>query len=217
MTTFLTAVNDVLSRTSITSASGEVSSLTNAGKQVYIDTIVQIWNETLDDAANMMGIPHIGETSSSVLTLVLDQREYDLPTDLVQIRWPLVDTDLGHFIWEYPGGYTQMRVDQFIPSDWIGLAYTAAINPTTMKLRLDRAPSADEVGNTYDLLYDKDLSMSAATDTVPYTDAVYRALVPVVTEVFERRNRNDFDEAEYRRNLSRALAFMNRSNRRTHW
>lgn len=217
MTTLLTAVNAVLNRTSITSASGEVASLTNSGKQVYIDTIVQIWNEVTDTACNMMGIPHIGETGTSTITLVTDTREYAIPSDLVQIRWPLIDYTNGHYIREWPGGYEQMRIDQFTPAEWTGLPYAAALNPTTNMLRMDRTPTSAENGNQYNLLYDKDLAISADADTIPFNDAVYRALVPVVTEVFERRNRNDFDEQEYRSNLSRALSFMNKQNRRTHW
>ena len=216
-TTLLTAVNDVLNRTGIISASGTVSSLTNSGKQVYIDLIVQIWNETIDYTCNQMGIPHIGETGSSTVTLVNGTREYTLPSDLVQIRWPLVDTTNGHYIWEWPGGYERMRIDQFIPADWTGLPYAAAINPTTGDLRMDRTPTSAEDGFAYDVLYDKDLVMSASTDTVPFSDACYRALMPVVTEVFERRNRNDFDEKEWRENMARALSFANKAVRRTHW
>ena len=216
-TTLLTAVNAVLNRTAIVSASGTVSSLTNAGKQVYIDVTVQIWNEIVDDACNMMGEAHVGETGSSTITLVTDTREYSLPSDLVQIRWPLIDQTNGHYIWQYCDGYSQMRIDQFLPADWMGLPYSAAINPTTGLLRMSRTPTIAENGNAYNLFYDKDLVMTVATDTIPFSDAVYRALMPVVTEVFERRNRNDFDEAEYRRNLSRALAFMNKSNRRSNW
>lgn len=215
--TLLQGVNEVLNRTAITSASGEVSSLSNQGKQVFIDTIVQIWNETLDLACNQMGIPHVGETGSSTITLVADTREYDLPSDLVQLRYPLIDLTNGHYIWEWPGGYESMRVQQYTPSSWEGLPYAGTINPTTGKFRVDRAPTSNEAGNVYDILYDKDLVMDEATDTFPFSDAAFRAMVPVVTEVFERRNRNDFDEKEYRENLSRALAFMNKVNRRNHW
>lgn len=215
--TLLEGVNEILNRTSITSANGEVSSLSNAGKQVYIDTIVQIWNETIDLCCNQMGIPKVGETGSSTLTLVTDTREYDMPSDLVQLRFPLIDYTNGHYIWEWPGGYQAMRIAQFTPSDWTGLPYAAAINPTTNKLRLDRTPTSAENGNAYDLLYDKDLAMTVAADVFPFSDAAFRATVPVVAEVFERRNRNDFDEKEYRENLSRALSFMNKVNRREHW
>ena len=215
--TLLDGVNDLLDRVGILDANGVLSSLTNQGKQLFVDLAVQVWNETVDDACNMMGIPHIGETGSSTITLVTSTREYDLPSDVVQIRWPLVDQTNGQYIWEYPGGYQQMRIDQFIPGDWEGLPYSAAINPTTGKLRMERTPTSAENGFAYDLLYDKDLVMDEADDTFPFSDATYRAMLPVVSEAWERRKRNDFDLEEYRKQLSRALLFSNKSNRRTHW
>lgn len=215
--TLLDGVNDLLDRVGIIDANGTLSSLTNQGKQLFIDLAVQVWNETVDDACNMMGIPHIGETGSSTITLVTSTREYTLPSDLVQIRWPLVDQTNGQYIWEYPGGYQQMRIDQFIPADWEGLPYSAAINPTTGKLRMERTPTSAENGYAYDLLYDKDLVMDSATDAFPFSDATYRAMLPVVTEAWERRKRNDFDLEEHRKQLSRAILFANKVNRRTHW
>jgi hypothetical protein len=215
--TLIDGVNDVLDRVGILDANGELASLTNQGKQLFIDLAVQLWNETVDDVCNMMGIPHVGETASSSITLVTDQREYDLPTDLVQIRWPLMDQTNGHYIWEYPGGYEQMRIDQMIPGDWDGLPLYAAINPTTGDLRMDRDPTSTDAGAIYNLLYDKDLVLDEANDTFPFNDATYRALLPVVAEGWQRRKRNDFDLEEYKKHLSRALAFVNRANRRTHW
>jgi len=206
-----------LDRVGILDANGTLSSLTNQGKQLFIDLGVQIWNETVDHVCNMMGQPHPGETGSASISLAAGTREYSLPSDLVQIRWPLIDTANGHYIWEYPGGYEQMRIDQFLPDDWTGLPYAAAINPTTGLLRMDRTPTAAENGNTYNILYDKDLVMDSATDAFPFSDAVYRAILPVVTQSWERRKRNDFDEVEYKRQLSRALSFANRVNRRSHW
>lgn len=215
--TLLNGINDLLDRVGILDANGELGSLTNQGKQLFIDRGIQIWNETVDQICNMMGEPHLGETGSSTITLVTSTREYDLPSDLVQIRWPLIDQTNGHYIWEYPGGYQQMRLDQQIPADWLGLPYGAALNPTTGKLRMDRAPTSTENGLAYDMLYDKDLVMDAASDTFPFSDATYRAVLPVVAESWEARTRNDFDKDEYRKQLSRALAMANKVNRRTHW
>lgn len=215
--TFLDGVNAVLMRAGILAADGLLSTFDDTAKQIYIDLAQTTWNETVDEVCNLMGIPHTGETGSSIITLATGTREYDLPTDLVQLRWPLIDQTNGHYITEYPGGYEQMRIDQQIPGDWTGLPYTAAINPTTGDLRMDRAPTASEAGNSYDVIYDKDLSMVDETDTFPFSDAVYRALVPVVTELWERKKRNDFDLADARRSLSRAVAFANKVNRRSHW
>lgn len=216
--TFLNGVNDVLKRAGIIATDGELASFTDSSKQSFIDLTKQIWNETVDEVCNKMGVPHPGETgSSSTVTLVTGTREYDLPSDLVQIRWPLMDQTNGNIIQEYPGGYEQMRVDQLIPADWLGLSYLAAINSTTGKLRLERTPTSTENGKVYNMLYDKDLVMSLIADVFPFSDATYRALVPVVTEGFERRKRNDFDPEEYNKHLSRALLFANKTNRRTHW
>lgn len=227
--TLLDGTNDVLSRAGIVALDSPLPDLSDAGKQTFIDLTVQVWNEVVDDVCNLMGVPHVGETGSSTITLVTDTREYTLPTDLVQIRWPLVDQTNGHYIFPYPGpnqmglgregsgDYEQMRIDQHIPDDWMGLPYSAAINPTTGALRMDRTPTSAENGNAYNLLYDKDLVMSAATDAFPFSDSVYRALVPVATELFERRKRNDFDMQEARHSMARAVAFANKSNRRPYW
>ena len=215
--TLLNGINDVLTRVGVVDLNGQLSSSTNAGKQTFIDLTIQLWNETIDEMCDMMGVPLVAETGSSTIALVTDTREYDLPSDLVQIRWPLVDQTNGNYLWPYPGGYEQMRIDQQIPSDWMGLPYSAAINQTTGKLRLERTPTSTENGKAYDLLYDKDLVMSSDSDTFPFADAVYRAVVPVVAEGYERKKRNDFDEDEYRKSLSRAMSFVNKRNRRTHW
>lgn len=215
--TLLNGINDVLERVGIIDSNNTLSSLSNLGKQLYIDLAIQIWNETVDDVCNLMGIPHSGETGSASITLVAGTREYDLPSDLVQIRWPLIDQTNGNYIQEYPGGYEQMRTDQQIPADWLGLPYSAAINPTTGDLRLERTPTSTEAGTVYNMLYDKDLVMDAADDTFPFSDAAYRAIMPVVAASWERRKRNDFDREEYLHQLSRALHFVNQINRRSHW
>lgn len=215
--TLLQGINDLLDRVGILDANGELGSLTNQGKQLFIDLGVQIWNETVDEICSMVGDIRIGESGSSTITLVTGTREYDLPSDLVQIRWPLMDQTNGHWIWEFPGGYQAMRACQQIPADWLGLPYSAALNPTTGKLRMERTPTASENGLVYDLLYDKDLVMDEAADTFPFSDATYRAVLPVVAQAWERRKRNDFDKEEYRRQLARAVSFSNKENRRTHW
>lgn len=215
--TLLDGINDLLDRVGILDANGTLGSLTNAGKQLYIDRGIQIWNETVDHVCNMMGEPHPGETGSSSITLVTDTREYDLPSDLIQIRWPLINQTDGHYIYEYCGGYEAMRIEQSIPDEWDGLPMFAVINPTTGKLRVDRNPTATDNGAVYNMLYDKDLVMDAANDTFPFTDATYRAILPVVAEGWERITRNDFDEKEYNKHLSRALAMANKINRRPNW
>lgn len=216
--TLLDGVNDVLSRNGIIDSNNTLGTLTNLGKQIYIDLAVQVWNETVDEVCDMMGLPHPGELeSSTAVTLVSGTREYELPSDLVQIRWPLIDETNGNYIQEYPGGYQQMRIDQQIPGDWLGLPYAAAINPINGTLRLERTPTDAEEGLIYNMIYDKDLVMDAAGDTFPFMDSVYRAVMPVVAEMWERKKRNDFNEQEYKKQLSRAMSFVNKTVRRSNW
>lgn len=216
--TLLQGVNEVLNRVGVTTQTGGIASFNVPSKQVYIDLAIQVWNETVDQVCDMMGLAHPGEPGSYSVTLVAGQREYDLPSDLVQIRWPLIDQTNGNYIDEYPGGYPQMRIDQQLPDDWTGLPYAAAINPVTSKLRLERAPTSTEGdGAVYDMFYDKDLAMTETDDTFPFSDATFRALIPVVAEGWDRRKRNDFDPVDYGKNLARALNFANKVNRRSHW
>lgn len=217
MTTLLTAVNAVLNKVHITSGSGALSSLTDSGRQIYIDEAVRLWNEAIDTLYDMTGSSRVQEAGETTVTLVTDTREYSLPSGLVQVRWPLVEAANGYVIYAYPGGYEQMRIDQRQPDDWAGLPLYACINPVTNKLRVDRAPTLDENGLEFTLLYDKDNSMTAASDTLPVPDAVYRALIPVVATRWEGAKRNNYDEGEWRRQLSRAASFMARDVRRTHW
>lgn len=215
--TFLNGVNDVLDRAGIIGANGTLTSFTDTGKQTFIDLAKMIWNETIDEVGEIMDMAPSGEAASSTITLVTSTREYSLPSNLIQIRWPLIYQTLGYTIEEYVGGYEKMRLDQLIPAQFTGLPYYAAINPTTGYLRMERAPTSDVNGYGYDLFYDKDISMSAITDVFPFDDAVYRALVPVVCEGFERKKRNDFDAGVYRQCLSRAVSFANKAQRRLNW
>lgn len=214
--TFLTGVNDVLERVGTLGSSGTLSSFTDSGRQVFIDLAKQIWNETIDIVSDIMGDESISDASGTI-TLTTSNREYVLPTNLVQIVYPLVDQTNGFYVWEYPGGYNQMREDQPIPTQFTGLPLYATINNSTGYLRFDRTPTSNENGRAYNLLYAKDLALSASSDVFPFADAVYRALVPVVAQGYEARKRNDFDMIEYRKNLSRAMTFANQAYRRTHW
>jgi hypothetical protein len=218
MTTFLQGVNDVLNRVHVTSVNGAITSFTDSGRQVYIDLAIQLWNEAIDELYQITGQPRVQETAVTNITLVLGQREYDLPTNFVHIRWPLIDETNGYEICAYPGGYEAMRREQLQPSQWTGLPMFAAINPTTGDLRMDRAPDDDSAGLVFVLLYDKNNGMSAATDVIPVpNDPCYRALVGAIAEVWELRKRDDFDQGMFRASLARAASFMSQTPRREHW
>lgn len=216
--TLLDGVNEVMKRVKlIAGAQGELTTLTDSARQPSIDTIVQIWNEAVEELYSLIDQPVPNEAVLGSLTLVAGQREYDCPADLVQTHWPLLDTTNGQEIWHYSGGYEQMRQDQVQPASYTGLPHYAVIEPVAGKLRLDRAPTAEYAGRVYEWLYDKDLSLSAAADTFPFEDAVFRAMVPAVANLWARGDRKDFDQALYAQNLARAGRLVTKKQMRSRW
>ena len=111
---------------------------------------------------------------------------------------------------EYPGGYLQMLADQPNATDWTGEPLHYAISPSsaaTTMLRVDREPTSNENGWYYYLPYERTISLTVtqATEAMPYSDTVTRSLVPVVSEVFERHRKKEFDANVFRASLVRAL------------
>ena len=195
--TLLEGVNKVLQRTGVTTA--DLTTLTDATIQRDINLTVDNWNEATQELYTITNISFPKERKTFNLTLVLDEREYDgdgneISTDVEEIIYPGINEFNGNRVWQYPGGFEQMRKVQIIPSQWIGLPYFAALNPETGLLRLDRAPDqrtidAQSPNITYKFPYDKRLSLTQAIDNFPFSDTVFDALVPVVTGMF-RLERN---------------------------
>jgi hypothetical protein len=81
-----------------------------------------------------------------------------LATDLVALRWPLIDKTNSQFI----SSTRRLRRDAAPrpEQDDTGLPL-AAIRPTDGKLHLDRAPTSAEAGRTYTYQYDADQALSA--------------------------------------------------------
>lgn len=190
MATLLNGVNEVLKRTRSLDVSGELSSLTDEAKQVYIDLAIQLWNEVIDQLYSVAEIPRPNVLVESTITLATNDRDYALPLDLVQLYFPLLDETNGRYITEYPGGYMQVVRDQPFPANHTGLPIAGAIRPTDGELYLDALPTSNENGLVYKLRYDKDTELTAEADTMPFPDAVFRALVPVVAELWSFEHRN---------------------------
>lgn len=218
MATLLNGVNAVLVRTKIIQGdSGTLTSLTDSGRQGFIDIAVQIWNEVIEELYSATSIPLPQEMAEDTITLVTDTRSYALQSDLIQLRFPLLDETNGQFIAEYRGGYEQMVADQPYPANYTGLPYLGAISPVNSELYLDRIPTSDENGRVYKYRYDKDISMSAAADTFPFTDAVYRALIPAAAQLWNRDQKRSFDEAVFKTSVGRASRFLTKIQPRTSW
>jgi hypothetical protein len=207
--TLLNGINDVLKKVGfITGESGELTSLTDSARQVEIDIAKRHWNLAIEELYSESRIPHPQEVTTTTITLVTDQREYSLPSDLVQIRFPITFATDQHEVREYPGGYEQMRDDQTDPSNYTGRPNYAVISPISGDLRFDRAPTSDENGDGYEVLYDKDVSLDDKDDTVPFSDAVFRAMVEVVGEDWRQERRSKSDKARRKKYLAQAAKYL---------
>lgn len=207
--TLLNGINDVLTRARIIQGdSGTLTSLTDSGRQGFIDIAVQIWNETVEELYSASAVALPQELAESTLILVTDDRSYALATDLVQLRFPLLDETNGQYINQYEGGYEQLVADQPYPANYTGLPTLATINPVNSELYLDRLPTVNENGLVYKYRYDKDISLSLAADTFPFSDAVYRALTPAVTQLWNRDQKRSFDDAVFKASIGRAARLL---------
>lgn len=216
--TLLQGVNDVLKRLGyIKGNSGDLTSLTDSQRQVAIDLTIQSWNEIIIDLYDSCEIPFPNETTTTNITLATSDRDYSIPADLIYIRWPLINATYGYEIFEYPGGFDQMRRDQTIPANYTGRPQYAAIRPSDGLLYMDRIPTSVENGLVYVLTYDKSLLISSAASTFPFIDDVYQILIPCVTELVKRDVEKAWDEDIYNRRMGQAAAMLSKNLPRQSW
>lgn len=215
--TLLNGVNEVLKRVRVLSgAAEELTTLTDSSKQGFIDVAVQVWNEALEEIYESSDEPFPNEQAENTITLATGDRSYALQTDLVQMRWPLIDKTNNQYIYQFPGGYNEMLV--FDPEqDDTGLPLYGAISPVNGELHLDRAPTANENGRVYTYQYDKELVLSAAADAFPCKDVVFRALVPAVAQLWNREQKRDFDGDLFRKSMGRAARYLSQTQRPKSW
>lgn len=211
------AINEILKKASFTAGdAGAVTSLTDSPRQVAIDCAVQATNEGIDELYTTTGTPMPSEQAESTVVLVTNTRAYSLATDLLQIRWPLIDKTNTQFIEEYAGGYNSLLLLDPTQTN-TGLPHWGAIRPTDGKLHLDTAPTSVENGKTYTYQYDKNLALTLFTSNVPFNDAVFRAMVPVWYEFWKRNMRQSFDAEIVKLNLGRASRLVTEVQPRENW
>lgn len=205
--TLLNAVNEILKRANeIAGDAGLLTTLTDSARQHPIDICIQVVNEGIDELYSATNQPSPMEQAESTITLATGTREYTLATDIVQLRFPLIDKTNRQYIWEYPGDYNDMLL--LDPQQtFTGLPHFGAISPVNGKLHLDRAPTSIENGKIYTYQYDKDLALSVLTDTVPFSNAAFRAMVPAWVQLYKREMRNEFDTALFKQAIGRAARF----------
>lgn len=209
--TLLQLTNEVFRKAGyITGESGELTSLTDPARQVSIDIVKRNANTGLAELYALAEKPYPQELDETTITLATDTREYTLPTDLNEIRYPLIFETDQHRVWEYPGGFEQMRIDQPDPSNFTGRPHLATINPQNGKLRFDYIPTSEENGDEYKLIYDKDVSLDVAADEVPYGDTVAKFMVDVFVQDWRRDRKRPFDKEERQRSLALAARYLNK-------
>lgn len=220
MTTLLTGVNDVLRKVHIISGdAGALTTFTDSARQVFIDVALQSWNEMIDDLYSRTQQEKPQTWTSNTISLVTGTRTYALQTDVIELHWPFHNITNGQYIREHKPGYLNLVQSQNIPASYTGLPYYAALDPTASapQIYTDRIPTASENGDAYTYFYQKDSGMTATTDVMPFNNAVYRSLVPAVTEVWQRHQHKDFDKDLFNISMGRAARFLGNQKQRTSW
>ena len=196
---------------------------TDSGRQTEIDLALQLWQE-FEHEVYGMGL-FANEAATATIFLVDGQREYALPSDFERVAGKdfkdraLRAATSGLVIHEYPGGYARMLVDQPLATDFTGDPNAWAISPRNGELRFDREPTSEQDGETWNMLYEKSLVLTStmATETLPFSDTVAAAGVPVVAEGWNRAYKKEFDSGAFRAGVARALNYMTKSQKKTRY
>lgn len=193
---------------------------TDSGRQTQIDLMLQMWNEAIHEVFSV-GL-FAQEAATATMTLVTAQREYDLPSDFERMAGDdyksrvLRGATTGFVLPEYPGGYARMLSDQNFATQWTGEPQAWALSPVGNAIRLDREPTSDQNGDTYNYLYEKRITFTStmATETLPFSDTVADALVPVVAEGWNRVYKKEFDVGIFSISIRRAVEHLTQNQRR---
>lgn len=205
--TLLDAVNQILVRVNVIAGNANyLTSLTDSTRQHNIDVSVQVINEGIDElySASSISLPNQG--GESTFTLVLNTREYSLASDLVRLHWPMIDRTNTQYLFQWDGSYDDLLLLD-PQQQYTGLPKWGMISPDTGKLRVDRSPDSTVAGHVYTYEYDRNTVLVNATDSIPFNDAAFRAMVPAWVQLYKREMRNEFDDGLFQQGLGRAARF----------
>jgi hypothetical protein len=215
--TLLDGVNEILKRVNIIAGdTAALTTLTDSSKQHWIDTTIQVINEGVDELFTATSVELPKSQASSTIVLVNGTREYTLASDMVQLRWPMIDRVNTQYIWQFSGGYEGM-LELDPEQDDTGLPQWGAISPITGLLHLDRTPTTVEAGKTYTYQYDKDTVLTGATSVFPFSDTCFRAMVPAWVQLWKRESRAEFDKVLYDASIGRASRVVTELEPRSHY
>ena len=169
---FLGAVNRVLVNNLI--IKGDDDLVTTFSDNQHEATIRLARNAIESELNNLLSFfPIDYEKTSGTLTTVASQRSYSLPADFIRFYgdnpYMYLTSNESYRIYEYKGGEQQLRqVDfQYLSSEGYE-NYWYWDSTTTKKVALYNIPDAVR---EYTFDYEKDVSVTAATDTMPFHTA----------------------------------------------
>lgn len=220
MADLLDGVNEVLKKTGVLdSDSGLLSSLTDSARQTFIDSAVQALNESMDELYSVTNISKPKQLKEATITLATNIRDYSLHSGLVLLRreYHLIDETNNHIIgiMDESGYWQIVRGD--LEQDDTGLPAFCAISPVNGRLYFDRIPTANENGRVYKYRFDKDLELTAKNDEFPFTNAVFRALVPAAAQLWKLNHQKEFAGDIFRASMARASRLLRRQPANTSW
>lgn len=217
--TLLNGVNGVLKKARALDSQGELSTLTDSARQMFIDTAIQAINEVTDELYTLADLSLPKQLKEATITLVTNQQAYALKSDLILLRreYHMIDeansqtiTILGE------DGYWRI-IQGDLQQDDTGLPHWAVIRPTDGRLFFDRKPDAASNGNVYKYRYDRDLEFDEACDVFPFSDMVFRAVVPAAAELYRFYQQQEFVKTVFDAAMGRAAALLRRVPKRTTW
>ena len=195
----------------------------DSSRQVQIDMMLQVTNEVVQEAYSMGLLPKIASTAT--ISLVAQTREYSMPSDFERMAGKTFEqrgiggATTGLTLFEYPGGYMQMLVDQPRATDYTGQPSAYAISPGNGSIRFDREPTSAEANQRYNFIYEKLIRFTATSeaDALPFSPSAADSLVPVLAEAWNKSNKGQFDITEYRRGIAKAIGFMSETRANDRW
>jgi len=204
--TLLDGVNDALTMGRLIQGQDQrFTSLTSSQYQNEIDNMVIAINQVIGHIYDTESLQPDKEAEGTV-TLVTSTREYTFPADYESmVSDTLLNVSDGYQIFRYPGTYEHLLQSQLTPSSYTGRPFYWTINPTNGNLYLDTLPTVEDNGIVYRYLYEKSISLEAFDDTFPFSDEVYKILVPSFKEYWQSDAKDKFNETFFISSTLRAV------------
>ena len=104
-------------------------------------------------------------------------------------------------------------------TNYVGMPNAYAISPVNDTIRLDREPATGQSGMTWTYIYEKQIRFTATSeaDPLPFNPIVADQLVSALAEVFNKSAKGQYDVADVRRAISRAVSLMTYTRPNDRW